>query len=256
MKFTLGIVLFIINSNGKDFFNERFKKIIPQIFVKYTNYSYKERLFLETKAMDQYKNMHLFPYYLSLITLPDKTYSQEDIIRNPNFWDCNLRTLDEIAHYTRCFPFSFEGKDDIWTSPDFLLKIRKGGVDDHAILMACLMMGLKKVKKQTRYFKMDETTAGNTIDGDTTKGNSTTTGNTTMETPVISLVDTKVVFPYENKVFICLGKLRYKRQPHIWVMTLSDDYRDVTFWEPKLFYKFDLRGRIDEPETLKLFLEG
>jgi hypothetical protein len=37
-------------------------------------------------------------------------------------------------------------------------------------------------------------------------------------------------------------------------MTLSSDYKDVTFWDPKMFNKYELQGRIDDGDKLRNFL--
>lgn len=198
--------------------------------------------------------------------------------KNPNFFDCNMTTIDEIAHYARCFPYSSDNKNDVWASPDFMLKIRKGGIEDHAILMACMMMGLKKTKSMIKYYEIandmaensekyerDGTTTGFTPNSKTTpfptlfpttNGETTVSGVTPEKDIIITKMEERVSFPYENRVFVCLGKLKYTRVPHIWVMTVSDDYRDITFWEPKLFPKFELQGRVDDPEKLRNFLNG
>lgn len=261
---------------GRDIFLDRLKRDIQKVFSKYTHYFYKERMFTEVKPSDQYKNLHLLPYYLSLITMPEKIYSREDMTKDPNFFDCNLSTLDEIAHYVRCFPYSSEsGTNEVWSSPDFTMKIRKGGVEDHAILMACLMMGLKKTKSRIKYYEIANdpierngktngmvtntpTSDSNTI-GATTIGN-TNQGTADLPTPeneiVITQMYDKITFPYENRVFVCLGKLKVTREPYIWVMTVSDDYRDIVFWDPKLFKKYELQGRVDDSDRLKNFLLG
>jgi len=204
---------------------DMYRNRIVETFSKYTNYSYKIRLFNNLVVQDQYTNNHLLPYYLCLITPPEKIYPPDEEGKNPNFFDCNLRSLDEIAHYIRCFPYSpaAEARTDIWTSPDFLLKVRKGDVEDHSILMACLMMGIRKGNKQDEV-TTDENSAGN--------------------------------FPYENRVFVCLGKLKNNRGNYVWIMTISDNYKDVIFWEPKTGTKYELKYRVDDPMRLKNFLEG
>lgn len=256
---------------GQDPFIDRLKREIPNKFSKYTNYSYRERLFYDVKPMDQFRKNHLLPYFLSPLTTPEKIYSIDDMTKNPNFFDCNLNSLDEVAHYARCFPYPREAKSEVWSSPDFTLKIRKGGIEDHSILMACLMMGLKRSKSSIKYYEIaadlsgeNETTKGNSTTtgggtrGGTTRGGTTRGGTTDGETPqkdiIITRMNEKVVFPYENRVFVCLGKLKYTRAPHIWVMTIGDDYRDITFWEPKLLQKFDLTGRVDDYDKLRNFL--
>ena len=116
-----------------------YKTRITETFSRYTNYSYKERLFSNLIVQDQYTSLHLLPYYLCLITPPEKIYPPDEEGKNPNFFDCNLKSLEEIAHYIKCFPYAVtDQRTDIWTSPDFLLKVRKGDIEDHSILMVKL----------------------------------------------------------------------------------------------------------------------
>ena len=141
--------------SGKDKFESDFQKTIRNTFARYTNYSMKERQFFFLRPSDQYKNTHLLPYFLSNISLPEKVYSRDDMEKDPNFFDCNLETLDEIAHFCRCFPYNLDDKPDIWSTPDFTLKIRKGGMDEHAILTASLMMGLRQREgNKKRYYEI------------------------------------------------------------------------------------------------------
>jgi centrosomal protein CEP76 len=232
-----------------DKFEIEFSRKIKQTFQKYTNYPYAERLFnTYLKPTDQYKNSHLLPYYLSNITAPRKEYSRDDKEKNANFFDCNLSTLDEIAHYVRCFPYIQDEKQDIWATPDFMLKIRKGGVSEHAIMMASMMMGINK--REQNVTTKDELNKLNNKRDTETNGSGITTGTT------IASSKEKIMYPYENKIFVCMGKLKITRAPHIWVMSVSEDYSDVTFWDTKLSVKYDLIGRIDDPEKLRTFLNG
>ena len=97
-------------------------------------------MFFNLTVQDQFKGIHLLPYYLTLITPPEKIFPPDEESKNPNFFDCNLRTLEESAHYMRCFPFSLaDNRNDIWTTPDFLLKTRKGDVEDHSVLQVFLI---------------------------------------------------------------------------------------------------------------------
>ena len=268
---------------GKDvFFNKEFKSKIYETFLKYSNYPCKDRMFTNLTPQDQYTNTHLLPYFLSPITVPEKKYARKDIETDPNFFDCNITTLYEAAHYARCFPFPQDLKNDIWSSPDFMLKLRKGNVEEHAILMACLMLGLKKRNVVGKGYKSIEDLIeipGEDSKDDETGGligkEATHTCNPTTGNPLITSNDTKVsgqdnqvnieeidtglqvdTFPYENLIFVCQGKLRETKAPHTWVMSISKDYRDITFWDPKLFVQFELRGRVKDPEKLKNFLNG
>ncbi|MCQ2815995.1 MAG: C2 domain-containing protein [archaeon] len=268
-------------------FSKEFKNKIHGTFLKYSNYPYKERMFFNVNPQDQYTNNHLLPYYLCPISIPEKKYSRKDLETNPNFFDCNLNTLDEICHFVRCFPFPQELKNDIWSSPDFMLKLRKGNVEEHAILMACLMLGLKyKPKIGKGYINLEDlNTQGNDELFKADKGKKEeTSGEGTGTSPgtggegepgkeTSHLLETEREeeeesikakeeepeeedYPYANRVFVCQGKLKETKAPHAWVMTLSEDYRDVTFWDPRLFKKFELIGRVDDGEKLKNFLEG
>lgn len=127
----------------KNEFLKSFKRSITKDFSSQTNYSFQDRVFFEVFKKDQYENNHLICYFLSPISIPEKKFSKDEIEKNRNFFDCNMKTLDEVAHYVRNFTFGTE-KEEVSVTPDFLLKTRKGDLDDHAILMACLMMGLKK----------------------------------------------------------------------------------------------------------------
>lgn len=260
------------NTKDTDEFYDKYKKRIAEVFRQYVNYSFKERCFFEVYQMDQYKNVHLVPYYLSAISLPLKNFTKTDRENNPFFHDYNLTTLDEIAHFVRCFPINLDSKGDVWSSPDYVVKVRKGGLEDHAILMACLMLGLKKIKKITLEELEGDlnnstknpisekegaiTSKTKTTNTETTKGNTAKGGTTVGQTPMQVETTIAEVFPYENRVFVCVGKLKFQKQRHTWVMTIGDDYRDITFWDPKMFYKFNLYGRVLEPDKLRNFLMG
>jgi hypothetical protein len=47
-----------------------------------------------------------------------------------------------------------------------------------------------------------------------------------------------------DRVFVCLGKLKETNAPHSWVMTINKTYDEVTFWEVGAQKKFVLLGRI------------
>lgn len=261
------------NTKEGDEFYDKFKKKIVDVFRQYVNYSYKERSFLEVYQMDQYKNTHLLPYYLSSISLPMKNFTKEEVESNPLFHDYNLTTLDEIAHFVRCYPIHLESKGEIWSSPDYLVKIRKGSLEDHAILMACLMLGLKKtrkvfVEKVKTPFKENETFKEKENEDDEPTMNIKPDDNEallnnnkenrqiqkTKQKQEIERTIISEVFPYENRIFVCIGRLKFTKQRHIWVMSIGDDFRDVTFWDPKMFYKFNLNGRITDSEKMRNFL--
>ncbi len=90
----------------------------------------------------------------------------------------------------------------------------------------------------------DRTRSGNntTIDGIKNKKNNL---NDNLETDVL---------PYENRVFVCMGKMKNLGCGHSWIMTIDDNYKDVTFWDPRVNAKFILKGRIENHKILKRFL--
>ena len=53
-----------------------------------------------------------------------------------------LTSLEQLAHYSRLINIERENSN-IFYSPDFLLKLKKGNIIDRAILMCCLFMGCK-----------------------------------------------------------------------------------------------------------------
>jgi len=252
---------------GEDrYLNKDFKNKIHSIFRKYSNYNYKDRMFFNLTPQDQYTNLHLLTYYITPITVPEKKYSKKDIETNPNFFDCNITTLDEVAHFVRCFPFPSDLKNDIWSSPDFMLKLRKGNVEEHAILMACLMCGLKKTNIKIKSLEdLNNENANNNSNTPNTKDGSqnselidTTNNNNNENDSLINTNDVVIedndTFPYENNIFVCQGKLKETKQPYTWVMSISLDCKTITFWDPKLNLKFVLKGRIKDPIKMKRFL--
>lgn len=54
-----------------------------------------------------------------------------------------IRTLGEVAHFVRCIPFKKHENDNIWSSPDFLLTMKVGSIEEHALLMASMFRAVK-----------------------------------------------------------------------------------------------------------------
>ena len=59
--------------------------------------------------------------------------------------ETRLLTVPELAHFIRGIPYLDEQlvKPNVIISPDFLLALKKGSIQDHAVLMASLFMGAK-----------------------------------------------------------------------------------------------------------------
>ena len=55
-------------------------------------------------------------------------------------------------------------------------------------------------------------------------------------------------FGINDRVFVCMGRLKETGQPHAWVMTINRTYDEITFWESNRPKKFTLPGRILEDQ--------
>ena len=51
--------------------------------------------------------------------------------------------MSEVAHLIRCIPFKNYENIKIWSSPDFLLTLRIGSIDEHVLLMASMFSAIK-----------------------------------------------------------------------------------------------------------------
>jgi hypothetical protein len=49
----------------------------------------------------------------------------------------------EVFHFVNCLQYQTDLSKKLLLSPDFLMSQNKGDVSDHAVLLACLFMGLK-----------------------------------------------------------------------------------------------------------------
>lgn len=135
---------------------------------------------------------------------------------NPS--DIAVNTLHELCHFVRNIPFISDSfsKKEVWISPDFLLKVRKGFAHDHAVLAACLFLGCEiedNMAEQKKY---------------------------------------KDYIPLEHRTFVCLGTLKINNNPHAWVMTFSYTLDRVIFWDIQDNKRFELMGRVAKKEIKKL----
>ena len=93
--------------------------------------------------MDQYNKDHLLPLYLCKVTNQDQSKIEFDEQGNAKR---GLRTFGEIAHFVRCIPYKnhelFQS-DNLWCSPDFVINIKAGTEEDHALLMASCFRTVK-----------------------------------------------------------------------------------------------------------------
>ncbi len=51
-----------------------------------------------------------------------------------------------MAHFVKCLPFRTNIESEVqrlWCSPDFVLMMRQGSLEEHAILLASMFRGVK-----------------------------------------------------------------------------------------------------------------
>ena len=82
--------------------------------------------------------------------------------------------MKEVAHFVRCIPFrrsqeyfsADSSVSQVWAPPDFLLSLRRGSIEEHALLLASMFRGVKqdidntdcfgRAKKKPRTKKSDD----------------------------------------------------------------------------------------------------
>jgi len=57
-----------------------------------------------------------------------------------------------------------------------------------------------------------------------------------------------------DRVFVCLGKLKETGLPHAWILTFSNSFDQITFWEIQNHKKFNVIGRVQNSQ--KKFLKA
>ncbi|TNV87010.1 hypothetical protein FGO68_gene4983 [Halteria grandinella] len=226
----------------------RFNQVIQRNFPP--DYPTDDRRFDQLFISDQYRQRHFLPLYLSKITPPDSNLQpiqkqnispdQQVIPKDAQtlltpLIPRGIRTLTEIAHFVRCLPFRegaflLGGRDRVWASPDFMLKMRVGSVEEHAILLASMFRACK--------FEEVADLPGNESEKKGRKGSEIPSQSSNIS----------------DRVFVCLGKLRSTGQDHAWVLTFNKTFDQLTFWEPTLPKKWVLDGRISQDQCT--LLEG
>ena len=172
-----------------------------------TDYALDDRRLDHLHSFDQYRQKHLLPFFLSKITPPDShTLSNDGMQRG-------IRTLSEVAHFVRCIPFRAQSDyqlERVWASPDFVLTMRLGTQEEHALVLASMFRGVKYEREEDLPREALKTKGSKIVED--TNGEE---GN------------------LEDRVFVCLGRTRENGgRKHAWVMTFSSGYDHVTLWEP------------------------
>ena len=152
----------------------------------------------------------------------------------------DMTTLTALGHYVHCFPF-YETKADVneVTPPNFMMTKRSGNNFEHAIMLACTMMGMKDdpvvmaehEERRQQYLKQVNRRDDLAEDG-----------NEADENEVLNYV------PIRDRVFVCIGLIDKPKTKEYWTMTYSADLKDVTFWDPRQNLSFKLPGRVEHGE--------
>lgn len=116
-------------------FNETISKNFPD--ENYNN----GRFFKDVLLQDQYKRKHYLPLFISKISPPDSSNIEPD--PRTKQLARGIRTMSEVAHYVRCIPFKQHEYHSVWSSPDFILTMRIGSIEEHALLMASMFRAVK-----------------------------------------------------------------------------------------------------------------
>jgi hypothetical protein len=112
----------------------------------------------------------------------------------------DMTTLTALSHYVHCFPFT-ETKADVHevTPPNFMMTKRSGNNFEHAIMLACTMMGMKDDLKQKATSNYDDDPGQ--VD----------------EYEILPWV------PIRDRVFVCVGLTEKPKSKEYWTMTYSPD---------------------------------
>lgn len=115
-----------------------------------------------------------------------------------------LTNLKAICHFVHSFPFTNDDDNDYTytATPNHIMTKRNGNKLEHALLLACVLMGMKDNKEaEVEWNKKFENNV-----------------------PYVKIRD---------RVFVCLGlDEQNKRYKQFWVMTFCDNLKDIIFWDP------------------------
>lgn len=189
------------------------------------------------EAKDE-KDMNRFlPMFISKLGYPNPNSRLTKKVDDFPVDYLKIDTLAESNYYTSLIPYT-GAPNAIWTSPEFLIHMKKGEVEDHAIFLACLLMNVTFESNED--LPKDET---ETTPFEETKRE--------LKSKFVPEVDEREM---ENRVFVCIGSLKQRKIPHAWVMTINKDCSGVQFWEATNNTSYNLPMRVKIPEDLKKYL--
>ena len=136
--------------------------------------------------------------------------------------NAKLTNLKAICHFVHSFPFTESHENYEYTAtPNHIMTKRNGNKLEHALLLACILMGIKDNKEAEKEWNEQHN----------------------MTVPYVKIRD---------RVFVCLGlDAVHKRYKQFWVMNFSDDLRDIIFWDVATGLHFIYKDRVREDEVKK-----
>ena len=198
------------------------------------------------EAKDEKDIEQFLPMFISKVGYPNPS---NKVLSNAEKYPIDyfaIHTLAHSAYYTSLIPYTGI-PNSIWTSPEFLIHMKKGEVEDHSIFLACLMMNVK-------YENSDDIPLDSEM-SPIEEAVSTLKKEVKKELKTSRFTDPEITESnMESRVFVCIGSLKQRKIPHAWVMTIDSDYKGITFWEPtnNSYYKLPIRVKV--PENLEKFI--
>ena len=215
------------------------------------NFSYESR--------DEHNKKHFLPLYLTKLGYPNPLKALESVVQLLPIHYLTIETLKEHAYFVSLIPFT-NLQGDIWNSPEFLMHMKKGEADDHAIILSSLLMSVKKEFKDPNETRSDEDITVQKVSESSKQKDLKTSSNFSPKTQASTKRGKSKKFEVEEgdmekRVFVCLGSLKQRRTRQVWVMTIDEDYGGVRFWEGCNNSSYHLERRVDQPDYLRRYLD-
>ncbi|EGR30333.1 hypothetical protein IMG5_134820 [Ichthyophthirius multifiliis] len=182
-------------------------------------------IFKNVFVKDHYGRIHFISKFIERFQLSKS--KDPDMQKDLEIQDYYLETLQDLAHYVRCIPYTDIYSNDVWFSSDFFLSLKRGSIIDHALLMAVYKCTIFFIIIKSIYLFL-----------------------------IKDLLDYESEqVPLDDRVFVCIGT-NQNLSITAWVMVFNQRCDSVTFYDAKENQKFILNGRVkpDQVQSLKKHL--
>jgi len=270
-------------------FEPEWRRITSEIYER-SDISRDIRKF-EIQSQDHCKRQHFLCLFLSSMSPPD----QGTIDTTSAPFAHKIRTLGEISHFVRSIPYvsvnqnfwvapnttlairkgtaldhallmaslflgcSYETFDDLKVKFKELFKLASKGKKNEK--QANNKASLNYFEEQLEAFikaeqfkveQEDEPTKEGTIDEDDDQEEEKES-EANKGKPEEKKEDESI--PLCNRVFVCMGSDKAKKEVCAWVMTFDKECEHVTFWDPRCHMQYLLKARVKKKELMKEFLK-